>query len=89
MVQLSATKCNYIAILSVSLVSFAAVTLCVSSQRVFLLLLFISLSTRSENFWIYTLRFCKGRKQFKQIKYLDRMKRNIMKSIAESAVMRK
>jgi hypothetical protein len=34
MVQLSATRCSYIAILSVSLVSFVAVTLCVASQRV-------------------------------------------------------
>jgi hypothetical protein len=35
MVQLSATRCNYIAILRVSVVSFAAITLCVTSQRVF------------------------------------------------------
>jgi predicted transcriptional regulator len=34
MVQLSATKYSYIAILCVSLVSFAAITLCVASQRV-------------------------------------------------------
>jgi hypothetical protein len=34
MVQLSATRCSCIAILSVSLVSFAAITLCVASQRV-------------------------------------------------------
>jgi hypothetical protein len=32
--QLSATKCNYIAILRVSLVSFAAITICGASQRV-------------------------------------------------------
>jgi hypothetical protein len=36
MVQLSATRCSCISILSVSLVSFAAVTLCVASQRVFI-----------------------------------------------------
>jgi hypothetical protein len=36
MVQLSATRYRCIAILSVSLVSFAAITLCVSSQRVFI-----------------------------------------------------
>jgi hypothetical protein len=36
MVQLSATRCNCIAILWVSLVSFAAITLCVASQRVFI-----------------------------------------------------
>jgi hypothetical protein len=35
MVQLSAIKCSCIAIMSVSLVSFAAITLCVASQRVF------------------------------------------------------
>jgi hypothetical protein len=34
MVQLSATRCSFIAILWVSLVSFAAITLCVASQRV-------------------------------------------------------
>jgi hypothetical protein len=36
MVQLSATRCSCIAVLSVSLVSFAAITLCVASQRVFI-----------------------------------------------------
>jgi hypothetical protein len=36
MVQLSATMCSCIAILLVSLVSFAAITLCVASQRVFI-----------------------------------------------------
>jgi hypothetical protein len=36
MVQLSATRCSYIATLWVSLVSFAAITLCVASQRVFI-----------------------------------------------------
>jgi hypothetical protein len=35
MVQLSATRCSSIAIIWVSLVSFAAITLCVASQRVF------------------------------------------------------
>jgi hypothetical protein len=39
MVQLSVTTCNFIAILWVSLVSSAAITLCVaSSQRVFIVL---------------------------------------------------
>jgi hypothetical protein len=37
MVQLSATRCNCIAILWVSLVSFAIITLCVASQRVFII----------------------------------------------------
>jgi hypothetical protein len=36
MTQLSVTKCSYIAILWISLVSFAAITLCVASQRVFI-----------------------------------------------------
>jgi hypothetical protein len=35
MVQLSATRCSCIAILCVSLVSFATITFCVASQRVF------------------------------------------------------
>jgi hypothetical protein len=35
MVQLSATRCSCIAILLVSPVSFAAITLCVAPQRVF------------------------------------------------------
>jgi hypothetical protein len=35
MVQLSATRCNCIAILWASLVSIAAITLCIASQRVF------------------------------------------------------
>jgi hypothetical protein len=36
MLQLSATRCSCISILSVSLVGFAAITLCVASQRVFI-----------------------------------------------------
>jgi hypothetical protein len=36
MVQLSATRCSCIAIFLVSIVSFAAITLCVASQRVFI-----------------------------------------------------
>jgi hypothetical protein len=36
MVQLSAIKCSCVAILWASLVSFAAITLCVASQRVFI-----------------------------------------------------
>jgi hypothetical protein len=49
MIQLSATRCSCIAILWVSLVNFAAITLCVASQRVFIVA--ISLSTQSGNFW--------------------------------------
>jgi hypothetical protein len=43
-VQLSATRCGCIAILWVSLVSFAAITLCVASQREFIVVGFIWLS---------------------------------------------
>jgi hypothetical protein len=38
-VQLSATRCSCIAILWVSLASFAAITLCVDSQRVFIVVI--------------------------------------------------
>jgi hypothetical protein len=41
MVQLSATRCRRIAILWVSPVSFAAITLCVASQRVFIVVYFV------------------------------------------------
>jgi hypothetical protein len=53
MVQLSATRCSRIAILWVSLASFDAITLCVASQRVFIVAAVISLSTQSGNFWIH------------------------------------
>jgi hypothetical protein len=46
MVQLSATGCSFIAILWVSLVSFAAITLCVASQRVFIVVYFLIDSVR-------------------------------------------
>jgi hypothetical protein len=36
MVQLSATRCSCTAILYVSIVCFAAITVCVASQRVFI-----------------------------------------------------
>jgi hypothetical protein len=52
MVQLSVTRWSCIAILWVSLVNFAAITLYVAFQLCLLLLLFISLSTQSGNFWI-------------------------------------
>jgi hypothetical protein len=41
MVQLSATRCSCNAILWVSLVSFVATTLCVASQRVFIVVYFV------------------------------------------------
>jgi hypothetical protein len=40
MVQLSATRCSCIAILWVSLVSFTAITLCVASERVFIVVVY-------------------------------------------------
>jgi hypothetical protein len=46
MVQLSTTKCSCIAISWVSLVSFAAITLCVASQRVFIVIYFVIDSVR-------------------------------------------
>jgi hypothetical protein len=46
MVQLSATRLSYIAILLVSVVSFAAITLCVASQRVFIVVYFVIDSVR-------------------------------------------
>jgi hypothetical protein len=46
LVQLSATRCSCIAILWVSLVSFASITLCVASQRVFIVVYFVIDSVR-------------------------------------------
>jgi hypothetical protein len=40
MAQLSVTRCSYIAILCVSLVSFATITLYVASQRVFIIVVY-------------------------------------------------
>jgi uncharacterized membrane protein len=40
MVQLSAIKCSCFVILLVSLVSFAVITLCVASQRVFIVVVY-------------------------------------------------
>jgi hypothetical protein len=51
MVQLSATRCSCIAIMWISLVSLAVITLCVASQRVFVVV--VSLSIQSVNFWIH------------------------------------
>jgi hypothetical protein len=41
LVQLSPTKCSFIATLWVNLVSFAAITLCVASQRVFVVVVVV------------------------------------------------
>jgi hypothetical protein len=53
MVQLSASRCSCMAILWVSIVSLAAITLCVTFQRVFNFVIVIYLSTQSGNFWIH------------------------------------
>jgi len=45
-VQLSATRCSCIAILWFCLVSFSAITLCVASQRVFIVVYFVIDSVR-------------------------------------------
>jgi hypothetical protein len=52
MVKLSATRCSCIAILSVSLVSFVAITLCVASRRVFVVVVVVVcfFITQSGNF---------------------------------------
>jgi hypothetical protein len=55
MVQLSATRCSCIAILWVSLVIFAANTLCVASQRVFAAAVYFVIDPRM---YVYVY-FCK------------------------------
>jgi hypothetical protein len=49
--HLSSTMCCCIVSLWVSLASFAAITLCVASQRVFIVVYFVM--TQSGNFWIH------------------------------------
>jgi hypothetical protein len=58
MEQLSATRCSRIAILSVSLVSFATITLRVASQRVFVVVYFVSDSVRK--IWIHPASYPMG-----------------------------
>jgi hypothetical protein len=55
MVQLSATRRNCIAILSVSRLSFAAITLCVASQRVFVVDVVVVVVVVVD-FFIYSVR---------------------------------
>jgi hypothetical protein len=55
MVELSATRCSCIATLWVSLVSFAAINICVASQRVFIVVVVYFVTTQSGNFWIHPL----------------------------------
>jgi len=52
-IQLSATRCSSIAILWIILVSFAAIILCVASQREFIFVVVYFVMTQSGNFWIY------------------------------------
>jgi hypothetical protein len=56
MVQLSATRSSCIVISWVSLMRFAAITLCLASQQVFIVIV-ISLSTQSGNFRIHPRTF--------------------------------
>jgi hypothetical protein len=53
MVKLSDTRCSFVAILWVSLVSFATVTLCVASQRVSIFVSIYFFMTQSGNLWIH------------------------------------
>jgi hypothetical protein len=57
MVQLSITEWSCIAILWISLVSFAAIELCVASQRVFIVVVVVVVvyfvMTQSGNFWLH------------------------------------
>jgi hypothetical protein len=46
MVQLSATRCSFIGILWVSLMSFTAITISVASHRVFIIVYFVIDSVR-------------------------------------------
>jgi hypothetical protein len=56
MVQLSATKCSCIAILWVSPMMFAAITICIASLQVFIIVYFVM--TQSGNFWIHPYMLC-------------------------------
>jgi hypothetical protein len=65
MEKLSATRCSCIAIFWVSLVSFAAITLCVASEWA-IPKVSLYLSTQSGNFWI-TLVYCTQKPLYKQV----------------------
>jgi hypothetical protein len=54
MVQLSATSCSCIAILWVSLLSFAVITLCVAPQRVFTVTVVYFVMSQPGNFWMHS-----------------------------------
>jgi hypothetical protein len=51
--ELSATRCSCIAILCVSLVTFAAINLCVASQRVFIVISVYFFINSVRTFWIH------------------------------------
>jgi hypothetical protein len=54
MVQHSATRCSCIAIFLISLMSFVAITICVASQRVFVVVVVVYLvMIQSKNFLIH------------------------------------
>jgi len=53
MVQLFATRYSYIAILWVSLVSFAAISLCVTSQQVFIVVSVYFVIDSIRKFWMH------------------------------------
>jgi hypothetical protein len=55
MVQTSATRCSCIAILWINLVSFAAITLCVASQQVFIVVSGVFRYRRNPETFGYTL----------------------------------
>jgi hypothetical protein len=63
MAEISASRCSCVAILSVSLVSVAAITH-VASQRVIPKVRYISLSTQSENFLIHPRTWWQGDNKF-------------------------
>jgi hypothetical protein len=52
-IQLPTTRCSYIAILWVSLVSFTAITFCVAFQRVLIVVRVYFVVTQSGNIWIH------------------------------------
>jgi hypothetical protein len=56
MIELSATRCSCIAILWVSLVSYAAITFCIAfNERLLLLLLLFDLHNKFRNIWFICL----------------------------------
>jgi hypothetical protein len=62
MIQLSATRCSCIAILCVSLVSFVAIILCVTSQRVFIVVSVYFVIDSVRKIWIHPRTFQSLRK---------------------------